>query len=384
MDSESSADVEAIPLVDLPAQHLPIEPEILESVRGVLRRSDFVLGEAVRSFERDFARFCGAAQAVGVASGTDALILLLKALGIGRADQEVVVPALTFIATASAVVHAGARPVLADVDPHTLTLDPRQVEKSISPRTAAIIAVHLYGMPADMSALREIAGRRGVPLIEDAAQAHGAELDGARVGSLGTAAAFSFYPSKNLGACGDGGAVVTGDEALALRLRMLRDHGSPRKYEHDCLGFNSRLDTVQAAVLSLKLPRLEGWNGLRRNHVGTYRRGLAGVPEVALLDRPSGRTPADHLMVIRVPPSLRAGLSERLARSRIAHGFHYPHAIHRTGAFAFLGLAEGAFPVAEEASRQVFSLPLYPELTDEKIARVCSTVSAFFESRRAS
>lgn len=377
---EPSPDRERIPFVDLPAQHAPLEAAILQEVRLGLRRSDFVLGEAVQSFERDFARYCGTAVAVGVGSGSDALMLLLRALGLDRPDQEVIVPALTFIATASAVVHAGARPVLADVEPGTLTLDPGGVERALSPRTAAIMAVHLYGMPADLGALRDIAHRRGIPLIEDAAQAHGAEFAGARVGSLGIAAAFSFYPSKNLGACGDGGAVVTGDERLAARIRMLRDHGSPRKYRHDCVGYNSRLDTLQAAILSLKLPLLDGWNEKRRAHAEAYRRRLSGVRGLDLLARPAGRKPVDHLMVVKVPPDSRERLSARLTEERISHGFHYPEPVHRTEAFSFLGHRPGDFPVAEEASRRVISLPMYPELSEERIERVCSCISKFVGS----
>lgn len=366
---------DVIPFVDLGLQHVPLREAILEITKSVLTRGDFVLGGAVAQFEREFAEYCETSFCVGVGNGTDALTLVLRALGVEGPEHEVILPALTFVATAEAVVNARGRVALADVRPDTFTLDPASVERALTPRTRAIIAVHLYGLPADMEALREIARERRIHLIEDAAQAHGARYKGARVGGLGDAATFSFYPSKNLGACGDAGAVVTRDADISARIRMLRDHGSRKKYEHLCVGFNSRLDTIQAAILSLKLRLLDGWNGLRRAHAARYRHALEGVDGFELPECSADREHVMHLMVVKVREALRDRVSTSLSEAGIGWGIHYPSPIHRTEAFKFLGYSLGDFPVAEEASRRVLSLPMYAELTDAQVDRVCRVIS---------
>lgn len=373
-----------VPFVDLQAQHALLRDEILQAVQGQIDRCDFVLGRSVEEFERAFAAYCGVSHCVGVANGTEAIALALRALGVDRPEQEVVVPAMTFVASAAAVVHAGARPVLADIRPETFTLDPSKLEQAITPRTRAIIAVHLYGLPADMEPIRRIARERGLLLIEDAAQAHGARYGGVRVGGLGDAATFSFYPSKNLGACGDGGAVVTSSTEAAARLRTLRDHGAPSKHDHQVIGFNSRLDALQATILAIKLRRLDEWNDLRRAHARAYEERLRGTAALELPSSPPDREHVFHLYVVRVPSRDRDRLREHLAAAGIGHGLHYPHAIHQTRAFAFLGYPEGSFPAAERSAACGLSLPMYPELTESQIDRVSEAVSSYFRGKRTS
>jgi dTDP-4-amino-4,6-dideoxygalactose transaminase len=362
-----------VPFVDLGAQYRTISGEITEAVSKVLRESDFILGREVSLFEEEFASFCEAKWAIGVDSGTSALELALRAYEIGPGD-EVITAANSFIASALAISHAGATPVLVDVDPDTYTIDVAAIEKAITPRTKAIIPVHLYGHPADMDPILQLAQRHGLVVIEDACQAHGARYKGKRTGSLGHAAAFSFYPGKNLGAYGDGGAVVTSDHAVAKRLEMLRNYGQKEKYQHMFRGYNRRLDTLQAAVLRIKLKYLEEWNEARRQHAKTYCRLLAQTGIVVPHASASSES-VWHLYVIRIDQ--RDALKEHLTTRGIGVGIHYPIPIHLQPAYRDLGYRPGDFPVTEDYARRILSLPIYAELTPEIIGRVAETLSEF-------
>jgi len=361
----------AIPLVDLKAQYRSIQAEVDPAIARVLERGDFILGEDVREFEREFAEFCGARRAVSVASGTDALHLACRVLGVGPGD-EVILPAFTFVATALGVTLAGGRPVLVDVDPETALIDPAKVAAAIGPKTAAILPVHLYGQCADMDPLLDIAREAKVPVIEDAAQAHGATYKGRRAGSMGTAGCFSFYPGKNLGAYGDGGAITTGDEALAERLELLRNWGSRKKYHHEEPGLNSRLDTVQAAVLRVKLRHLERWNDERRRLAARYDEALAGVAGVELTKTDPGSV--HHLYVARAAD--RDARLAALQEAGVGAGLHYPFAVPELGAYAWLGYEPGAFPVSEDWARRCFTLPIYAELPGDAVGRAAEVLGA--------
>ncbi len=364
------ADLSEIPFVDLGAEYQALRAEIEPLMAGVMARGEFILGPQVERFEASFAQYCGVAHAIGVDSGFSALELGLRALGIGPGD-EVVTVANTFIATVGAIESTGARPVLVDADPVTHLIDTDAVEAAITPRTRAILPVHLYGHLADTTALRAIAERHGLAIVEDACQAHGA-LDGdRRAGSLGTLAAFSFYPSKNLGAYGDGGIVVTDDSALAERLRMLRNLGSRVKYQHEIKGYNHRLDGLQGAVLNVKLPHLDARNAARREAAAQYLELLAPLPVSTPQPRP-GTTSVYHLFVIETDD--RDGLAEQLSAARIAHGIHYPVPIHLQPAYAELGHGPGSFPVAERLAERILSLPMFPELTTDQVRRVVDVV----------
>ncbi|HEY4816490.1 MAG TPA: DegT/DnrJ/EryC1/StrS family aminotransferase [Candidatus Acidoferrum sp.] len=368
-----------VPFVDLAAQYRTISAEIDEAVSRVIRETDFILGREVSLFEEEFASFCEAKWAIGVDSGTSALELALRAYEIGPGD-EVITAANSFIASALAISHAGATPVLVDVDPDTYTINAAAIEKAISPRTKGIIPVHLYGHPADMDPIVQLAERHGLVIIEDACQAHGARYKGKRTGSLGHAAAFSFYPGKNLGGYGDGGMVVTGDQAVAKRLEMLRNYGQKEKYQHMFRGYNRRLDTLQAAVLRVKLKHLDEWNDARRLHAKSYRRLL----EQSGIVTPYAVAHAEavwHLYVIRVDQ--RDAMKEYLASRGISVGIHYPIPIHLQPAYRDLGYRQGDFPVTEEYARQILSLPMYAELTPEVIGRVAETASEFSVARQA-
>jgi len=361
-----------IPLVDLKAQYAAIKPEIDRALTRVVDSHAFILGREVQEFEEAFAAYCGTEHAVGVASGTAALHLALLAAGIGAGDEVITTP-LTFVATAEAICHAGARPVFVDIDPATYNLDPRQVEAAITPRTRAILPVHLYGQPADLEPLLEIAARRGVRVIEDAAQAHGARYKGRRVGSFGDAAAFSFFPGKNLGAYGDGGMVVTNSAEIAARVRMLRDHGRHSKYEHEIVGFGERLDALQAAVLKVKLPYLDTWNAQRRRAAGAYRSQLRNQSSAILLPHEAPEVDhVYHLFVIRVRE--RDRMLHRLQAAGVRAGVHYPIPVHLQPAYVDPGYSPGRFPHAEQAAQEVLSLPLYPEITDAQIGAVTEAV----------
>ena len=364
-----------VPMVDLKAQYDRIRDEVEEALAGVLESAAFVGGQDCARFEEEFAAWCGARAACGVANGTDALTLSLRAHGVGPGD-EVVTVANTFIGTGEAILLNGARPVFVDVDPVTYTMDPERLEAAITPRTKLIIPVHLYGHPADMRAILEIAGRHALPVLEDAAQAHGAEVDGRRVGALGHAACFSFYPAKNLGAYGDAGMVVSDDADFVARVRRLGNHGAgAHKYDNVVLGTNSRLDSLQAAVLRVKLRHLDQWNRERRERAEAYAAALAGLPGVVLPRERRGARSAWHLYTIRIAD--RAGLQARLRSRGIATAIHYPRPIHLQPALAGAGGREGDLPVSEQLCREVLALPLYPELPLEALRRIAATVEEF-------
>ena len=359
-----------VPFVDLSRTQDPIRADIDAALAGVIDSAAFILGPDVEAFEREWAEYCGVDHAIGVSSGTAAIGLVLEALGIGPGD-EVIAPALTFIATVLPTLQLGAKPVLVDVDPATATIDPRAVAAALTPRTKAILAVHLYGQPADMDALQSIADSAGVALIEDAAQAHGARYRGRRAGSLGRAACFSFYPSKNLGALGDAGAVVTSDPDIAERVRILRDLGQVRKYEHVLAGRNERLDTLQAAVLRRKLRHLDTWNASRRAAAAAYGRILDDLDLDLDLDLPTeaeGREHVWHLYVVRTADRDRVRSS--LADAGIATGLHYPLPLHLESVLAALGHERGDFPTAEDWSLRGFSLPMFAGIEQAETAAV--------------
>jgi dTDP-4-amino-4,6-dideoxygalactose transaminase len=360
-----------IPLVDLGAQNSSLGPDIREAIAGVLGRGDFILGDEVRLFEREFAEYCRVSHAVGVGSGSDALQLACRALELGEGD-EVIVPAMTFAATAFAVSLSGARPVLVDVRAEDGLIDPGKIEAAVTPRTRAIIPVHLYGQCADMAAICEIAARHSLAVIEDAAQAHGATYRGRCAGSLGDLGCFSFYPSKNLGACGDGGLVTTDRRDLAERVLMLRNCGARTKYHHEEVGLNSRLDTLQAAILRRKLRRLDEWNAARRRIAGHYDAALSRLAGIDRLPPTAGGV--CHLYVVRL--SGRDALLKALAARGIGAGVHYPFAVHELAACASLGYRAGDFPVAEDWARRCLSLPIYPELASDAVELCVDAIAA--------
>lgn len=366
-----------VPMVDLGAQYARIREDADAAVARVVSSSGFVRGPECAALEREFAAYCEVAHAVGVANGTDALTLSLRAYGVGPGD-EVVTVANTFIATGEAILLNGAKPVFVDVDPATRTLAPERLEAALTPRTKVVIPVHLYGHPADMDAICEIAAARGIPVLEDAAQAHGARYRGRRAGSLGHAACFSFYPGKNLGAWGDAGMVVSADGEFVERVRQIANHGGSRhKYENEVLGTNSRLDALQAAVLRVKLARLDAWNAERRERVAAYGRVLAGVPGIELPTEADWAESAWHLYTIRARN--RDGLRDHLAECGIATAVHYPRPIHLQPALAPAGGKEGDLPVSELLSKEVLSLPLYPELPFEALERITTEVRTYCE-----
>jgi len=367
-----------VPFVDLAAQYSTIADEINETTSRIIQKADFILGREVRLFEEEFAAFSEARYAVGVDSGTSALELALRAYDIGPGD-EVITAANSFIASALAISHAGATPVLVDVDPFTHTIDVTGIERAITSRTKAIIPVHLYGHPAHMDPIRKIAEQHGLIVIEDACQAHGARYKGRRAGSLGHAAAFSFYPGKNLGAYGDGGMVVTNDADIRKRLEMLRNYGQEEKYHHLTQGFNRRLDTLQAAVLRVKLKYLEKWNAARRWQAELYHRLLAGTALV-LPSEAVGAQSVWHLYVIRTEH--RDKLKEYLASRGIAAGIHYPVPIHLQPAYKNLGYKRGSFPVTEQYAQRILSLPMYAELTPELIEYVSKSILTFLSANQ--
>lgn len=361
----------SIPLVDLRVQMEALRPELDAAWADALARSDFILGAALDTFEREFAAYCECPCAIGVASGLDALKLILRALEIGPGD-EVIVPANTFIATALAVSAVGATPVLADCEDRTYGMDPDAAIAAITPRTRAFLPVHLYGHPARMQPLLDAAGRHGLEVVEDAAQAHGARLTGRRCGSLGRAAAFSFYPAKNLGALGDGGAVTTRDPDLAARIASLRNYGSTVKYHHAERGENSRLDTLQAAILSVKLRRLDEGNRQRRSLAARYTEGLRDLPGLVLPFTEANSEPVYHQYVIR--SARRDEVLRALLAAGIGCGIHYPIPIHLQPAYADAGWKRGQFPVAERCADEALSLPMYPELTEKQVDQVIRAV----------
>jgi dTDP-4-amino-4,6-dideoxygalactose transaminase len=366
-----------VPFQDLPLQTRMLRGELDAAIGQVLEQCNFILGAPCGEFETEFAAAMGARHAVGLGSGTDALQFILRGLGIGAGD-EVITVANSFIASAEAISYTGAKPVLVDCRAEDYLIDPDAIAAAITSRTKAVLPVHLYGQPANIDAIAPLCRKHGLHLVEDAAQAHGAMLaDGRRCGTLGVAAGFSFYPGKNLGAFGDAGAMTTNDDALAQKVRLLRNWGSVVKYRHDIQGYNSRLDTIQAAVLRIKLRRLPHWNELRGTVAGWYRENLRDCAEVVLpAVMPWCGRHAYHLYVVRFPGHDRDAISAQLAAAGIQTVIHYPIPIHLQGAYASLGHAAGAFPRAEEAARSILSLPMFPEMTRGQCDHVCERLRA--------
>lgn len=363
-----------VPFLDLPAAYNELRAEFDTAAQRVMADSHFILGAEVEAFEREFAAYCGAKHCIGVANGLDALHLTLRAFDIGAGD-EVIVPTNTYIATWLAVSYAGATPVPVEPGQRTYNLDPDRIESAITSRTKAIMPVHLYGQPADIDALAEIASRYGLKLIEDAAQAQGAGYKGRFTGSLADAAGFSFYPGKNLGAMGDAGAVVTNDDLLADRIAVLRNYGSRIKYDHEAKGFNSRLDEFQAAVLRIKLRKLDEWNNRRKQLATRYLQHLEGTPDVVLPFVPSYADPVWHLFVIRHPK--RDLLQKQLSNAGVGTIIHYPRPPHLQAAYNEMKLTAGSFPIAEAMANEVLSLPMGPHVSEEAADYVISQVSSF-------
>ncbi len=366
-----------VPLLDLSRQWASLEREVLAEVKEVFREGDFILGKRVAALETEVAAYCRSPHAVACASGTDAILLVLKALGVGRGHEVVTTP-FTFFATAGAVWNAGARPVFADVEPGTFNLDPRAALAAVTPRTRALLPVHLFGRCADMAAFLQIASKRRISVIEDMAQAVGAEIRGLRAGSLGDAGTLSFYPSKNLGGAGDGGMVVTSYPELDATLRKARNHGQSRRYEHEFVGTNSRLDGLQAAVLRAKLKRLDGWSDARAAHAARYDamfRGLSGVRTPAPVPKAEGRHVYNQY-TLRCEK--RDALQAHLTKAGIGTAVYYPLPLHLQRCFASLGGRLGQFPEAERASREALSIPVFPELTEGEQQRVVTAVRGFY------
>lgn len=363
-----------VPFLDLQAQYRSIKGELDSAIQGVLDKSAYVLGPAVAEFEKNFAAYCHAKECIGVNNGTNALLLALRALGVGPGD-EVITSANTFIATAAAIAHAGATPMLVDVDPVSRTIDPKLIEAAITARTKVVIPVHLYGRTADMDPILAIAAKHKLAVLEDSAQSHGAKYKGRVAGSIASIAAFSFYPGKNLGAYGEGGAVTTSDPDLARRVRMLRDHGSEKKYYHELLGYNARLEGIQGAVLNAKLRHLDKWNTERNRVARRYNELLAGGP-VTIPDMHPDYVQVFHLYVIET--DRREELQQFLQTQQISTLIHYPVPIHLQNAFSQLGKKRGSFPVTEKMADRIVSLPMFPELSDEQIQFVAAKIKEFF------
>jgi dTDP-4-amino-4,6-dideoxygalactose transaminase len=371
---EVNAVAQTIPLVDLHAQYVPLRAEILAAIGGVLDGMQLFLGENVQGFEAEFAEYCGTRYAVGLGSGTEALHLALIACGMGPGDQVITV-SHTFIATVEAIYLTGATPVLVDIDPETYTIDVSQIEEKITSNTKAIIPVHLYGQPADMDPILAIAEKHGLVVVEDACQAHGAEYKGKRTGSLGNVGCFSFYFSKNLGAYGEAGICVTNDPEIARHLRMLRDHGSEEKYYHSMMGVNARLDEIQAAILRVKLRRLDEWNDARRSSAYLYNELLIDSPVVTPNEVEYARH-VYHLYVIRT--SQRDKLQAYLRERGIATGIHYPVPIHLQTAWRRGNHQTESLPITERYAREILSLPMFPEMTAEQVTSVVNAINTFY------
>jgi dTDP-4-amino-4,6-dideoxygalactose transaminase len=363
-----------VPFLDLKAQYASIKEEVLPAIHSVLDNTAYVLGKPVSEFEAAFAKEHGVQYCYGVSSGTDGNHMVLWALGVGPGD-EVIIPDNTFIATAWGATLCGATPVFVDCEPDSYNIDPRKVEAKITPRTKAIVAVHLYGQSADMDPLNEIAKKHHVALVEDCAQSHFAEYKGKRTGGLSRASSYSFYPGKNLGAYGEGGAVATNDAELARMFKMIRDHGAEKKYWHETYGHNYRMEGIQGAVLGVKLRHLGAWTEARRRNAALYNKYLAGIPHVATPKEMAYAKHVYHLYIIRVPE--REKLQAHLEAKGIATGLHYPVPLHMQKCFTHLGYKEGDFPVTEKAAKEILSLPMYPELTEEQIKYVADAIREF-------
>jgi dTDP-4-amino-4,6-dideoxygalactose transaminase len=359
-----------IPFLDLHAQYASIKDEVQQAINGVLESGQFILGSEVAAFESEFAAYSGAAHGIGVNSGTSALHAALLAAGIGAGDEVITVP-FTFVATVAAICYTGARPVFVDIDPASFTMDVNQIEAAITSRTKAILPVHLYGQPADMDPILAIARKHGLLVIEDAAQAHGAEYKGRRVGSMGDLACFSFYPGKNLGAYGEGGMVVTSNQHYADALRVIRDGGSEKKYYHVRVGYNYRLEGMQGAILRVKLRHLTDWTERRRSRAAEYAARLHGGSVTAPAEPPFAKH-VYHIYAVRTGE--RAELQRTLQANGIASGIHYPIPVHLQQGYRHLGYAVGQFPHSEQAANEVLSLPMFPELTNSQIEMVAAAV----------
>jgi dTDP-4-amino-4,6-dideoxygalactose transaminase len=369
-----AASYSAIPQFDLSAQYPAIDREIREAVERVLSSHQFILGREGAALEEEIARFSGVAHGVGTASGTDALVLALRSCGVAAGD-EVILPPFTFVATGSAVSALGAKPVFADIHPNTYNMDPAQLERRVTSRTRAIVVVHLYGLAADMDPIMEFARRKHLPVVEDSAQAIGAAYKGRRTGSLGDVACFSFYPTKNLGACGDAGMIVTNSAERAARLRILRNHGQTEKYISSEQGWNGRLDEIQAAILRVKLRHLPRWQSARQAHAAEYTRHFSQIPGVMPPLVPDGYEHVFHQYTIRVEE--RDKLQRALMEKKIGSTVYYPVPLHLQPLYASLGHKTGDFPHAEHAAQEVLSLPMYPELRPAQLARVAEAVTEF-------
>jgi dTDP-4-amino-4,6-dideoxygalactose transaminase len=364
-----------IPFVDLKSQYASIKSEIDGAIADVISKTAFIGGPHLKAFETAFAGFCKVKHCVGVGNGTDALFIALRALGIGDGD-EVITAANSFIATSEAITMAGAKPVFVDIDPATYNIAVAGIEEKITPKTKAIIPVHLYGQPTEMDTILEIARKNNLKVVEDAAQAHGALYKGRTIGSIGDAACFSFYPGKNLGAYGDGGAIVTDDDEVAIRARMLANHGRIDKYDHEIEGVNSRLDGLQCAILEVKLRHLPEWSKSRRDNAYLYNKHLkdSGLVTPVEIDDVGA---VYHLYVVRVPSEKRQKLQEHLKADGISTGIHYPITLPNLKAYAYLGHSKDDFPNATKASHEILSLPMFPELTEEQIGRVAERIKGF-------
>lgn len=369
----------SVPFLNLRAQHDPIRAEVLAAISEVIDTNAFAGGPVVAQFEEDFAKFCDARHAIGVGNGTDALWLALLALGVGPGDEVITVPS-TFMATAEAITYCGATPVFVDIEESTYTMDPNQLESAITPKTKAIIPVHLFGQMADMDPIMEIARAHGIPVVEDACQAHGAEYKGRKAGTIGDAGCFSFYPGKNLGAMGEAGGVITQRDDLNQTMRTLRDHGQARKYYHDLIGWNARMDGIQAAVLRIKLRALAKGNAARRQHAVQYAHSLVNAEELVLPTIASQRTHVFHIYALRLQN--RDGLMKHLTERGIGCGIHYPIPVHLQAAYRHLGLGPGRFPVAERCAKEFLSLPMFPELTPTQVDTVARTVQDWLKQQR--
>jgi dTDP-4-amino-4,6-dideoxygalactose transaminase len=367
-----------VPFLDLKAHHAPLREEISAVIEEVIERSAFAGGPFVAQFEEEFAAYCQCRHAVGVGNGTEALWLALLALGVGAGDEVITVP-MSFLATAEAISFSGAKPVFVDIDARTYTMDPAKLEEAITPRTRAIIPVHLFGQTADMDPILEIARRHGLPVIEDACQAHGADYKGRRAGSMGVAGCFSFYPGKNLGAFGEAGAVVTNDPALCRKIQSLRDHGQHTKYYHSMIGWNARMDGIQAGVLSVKLRLLDHYNAQRRAHARAYNVLLSGVSGIVTPEESGHGTHVYHIYAIRVKK--RDDLLKWMGEAGISCGIHYPIPVHLQEAYRGLGHAPCSFPVAEQRAREFLSLPMFSELTEEQIGAVAHALKCYGQGR---
>ncbi len=366
-----------VPFVDLSLQYQEIQKEVFEGIQDVCQRGAFILGQEEKDFEAEFAKYCHSQYGVGLNSGTDALYLALSALDIGPGD-EVVLPTHTFIATALCVSYTGATPVFADSEDGTFNIDPRSFEKAITKKTKAVLPVHIYGQPADMAEIVSIAHKHGITVIEDAAQAHGAVYKNERVGALGDIACFSFYPTKNLGAFGDGGMVITKKQDIYEKVMMLRDYGRKGRYEHIVKGYNTRLDTVQAVALSAKLKRLDQWNRMRQQVAAWYQDELAGVSGVRLPKVGEDRSHVYHLYVVRVAE--RDRVLERLNEEGVGSLIHYPIPVHLQPAYQDAGYKKGDFPVAERIASEIISLPMFPHMSREQVAYVAGTLKKILKT----